>query len=125
MVLQYACHEFRRMVYLALSLFRSPLTDHNDGLLELLIWNCVWKYEMFDYKQGAVGLAIWVPSVANQPKETCASDATLGHGYSPLSPVEDKSESIWRRTEVELPVLENAVDHEAVSEDAVLDALKV
>ncbi|RWR95744.1 chloride channel protein CLC-f [Cinnamomum micranthum f. kanehirae] len=91
----------------------------------LLLFELTKDYRILLPLMGAVGLAIWVPSVANQPKETCASDATLGHGYSPLSPVEDKSESIWRRTEVELPVLENAVDHEAVSEDAVLDALKV
>lgn len=81
---------------------------------------------MFGHNQGAVGLAIWVPSVANQPKETEALDTRAsGHGYSSLSPVEDKSESIWRRNDVELPVLENAVDHEAVGEDAILDPLKV
>ena len=74
-------------------------------------------------------MAIWVPSVANQAKETDASDKrTLARGYSSLSPVEDKNEVLWRRTdgadELELTVVENAADSEA-AEEMLLEELKV
>lgn len=74
-------------------------------------------------------MAIWVPSVANQAKETDASDKrTLARGYSSLSPVEDKNEVLWRRTdgadELELSVVENAADSEA-AEEMLLEELKV
>lgn len=74
-------------------------------------------------------MAIWVPSVANQAKETDASDKrTLARGYSSLSPMEDKNEVLWRRTdgadELELSVVENAADSEAV-EEMLLEELKV
>lgn len=74
-------------------------------------------------------MAIWVPSVANQAKETDASDKrTLARGYSSLSPMEDKNEVLRRRTdgadELELSVVENAADSEAV-EEMLLEELKV
>lgn len=74
-------------------------------------------------------MAIWVPSVANQAKETDASDKrTLARGYSSLSPMEDKNEVLWRRTdggdELELSVVENAADSEA-AEEMLLEELKV
>lgn len=74
-------------------------------------------------------MAIWVPSVANQAKETDASDKrTLARGYSSLSPMEDKNEVLWRRTdgadELELTVVENAADSEA-AEEMLLEELKV
>lgn len=74
-------------------------------------------------------MAIWVPSVANQAKETDASDTrTLARGYSSLSPMEDKNEVLWRRIdgagELELSVTENAADSEA-AEEMLLEELKV
>lgn len=67
--------------------------------------------------------------MANQAKETDASDKrTLARGYSSLSPVEDKNEVLWRRTdgadELELTVVENAADSEA-AEEMLLEELKV
>ena len=80
--------------------------------------------------QGAVGLAIWVPSVANQGKENEASDArSLGRGYSSLRPAEDKDEASWRRRnnagDRELSVMENTAYSEAIDEDTLLEELKV
>lgn len=86
---------------------------------------------LFFYGQGAVGLAIWVPSVTNQPKETEGSDTkSLSRGYSFLSPVEDKNEeNTWRQTDVrdglELSVMGNGGNHEAIDEDIILEDLKV
>lgn len=80
--------------------------------------------------QGAVGLAIWVPSVANQGKETEASDArTSGRGYSSLRPAEDKGEASWRQRnnggDRELSVMENTTYPEATDEDTLVEELKV
>lgn len=67
--------------------------------------------------------------MANQAKETDASDKrTLARGYSSLSPMEDKNEVLWRRTdggdELELSVVENSADSEA-AEEMLLEELKV
>lgn len=67
--------------------------------------------------------------MANQAKEADASDKrTLARGYSSLSPMEDKNEVLWRRTdgadELELSVVENAADSEA-AEEMLLEELKV
>lgn len=75
-------------------------------------------------------MAIWVPSVANQSKETDASDSrTLARGYSSLSPTEDKNEVMRRRIDgvddFELSVIENGYDGEAINEDMLLEELKV
>lgn len=76
--------------------------------------------------QGAVGLAIWVPSVANQSKESEGSDSK--RGYAMLSPV-DKFEN-WRQQtgdgdDLELCVMGPDDNHEAVDEDFILEDLKV
>ncbi|XP_022733128.1 chloride channel protein CLC-f isoform X2 [Durio zibethinus] len=66
------------------------------------------------YALGAVGLAIWVPSVTNQNKETEVSDTrNLARGYSSLYAAE------------ELSVMEKASDHEAIDEDTLLEELRV
>lgn len=92
----------------------------------LLLFELTKDYRILLPLMGAVGLAIWVPSVVNQPKETDASDArSPGRGYSSLSSVQGKGEDVWRRNDVELPVLENTVDQGNISEDVVLDDLKV
>lgn len=55
--------------------------------------------------QGAVGLAIWVPSVTNHAKEDETSDShSLARGHSSLL---------------------NDADDEALHEDLLLEALKV
>ena len=71
-------------------------------------------------------MAIWVPSVANQAKETETSDTRgSGRGYSSISPVENKDEVSRRRVnnedDLELSVIESA----AISEDIILEELKV
>lgn len=84
---------------------------------------------VFLCKQGAVGLAIWVPSVTNESKEVEPSEAkTFTRGYSVLSPVEDQNEGTWRWSEgdgLELSVIGNGCNHEIVEEEIYLENLKV
>ncbi|KAA8527136.1 hypothetical protein F0562_008635 [Nyssa sinensis] len=96
----------------------------------LLLFELTKDYRILLPLMGAVGLAIWVPSITNQSKETEASDARSSpRGYSFLSPVEDKHEDMWRRThdgdQVELSVIGNGANHEAIDEDIFLEDLKV
>ncbi|KAJ4725444.1 Chloride channel protein [Melia azedarach] len=96
----------------------------------LLLFELTKDYRILLPLMGAVGLAIWVPSVANQSKETDASDSrTLARGYSSLSPTEDKNEVLRRRIDgvddFELSVIENGYDGEAINEDMLLEELKV
>ncbi|KAM7499073.1 hypothetical protein LguiA_023487 [Lonicera macranthoides] len=97
----------------------------------LLLFELTKDYRILLPLMGAVGLAIWVPSVTNQPKETEGSDTkSLSRGYSFLSPVEDKNEeNTWRQTDVrdglELSVMGNGGNHEAIDEDIILEDLKV
>lgn len=71
-----------------------------------------------------------MPSVANQGKETESSDSrSLARGYSSLVPTEDKDGVDWRRfkngDDKELSVIENTSYSEAVTEDILLEDLKV
>lgn len=96
----------------------------------LLLFELTKDYRILLPLMGAVGLAIWVPSVTNQPKESEASDAVgLPRGYSSLSPVEENNEAVWRgtdnRDDSELSVMENAAEHETINEEIMLDDLKV
>ncbi|KAK9268379.1 hypothetical protein L1049_000128 [Liquidambar formosana] len=96
----------------------------------LLLFELTKDYRILLPLMGAVGLAIWVPSVTNQAKETEPSDSrSLARGYSFLSPVENKNEGIWRRTDggddLELSAIGNGADHEAINEDVLLEDLKV
>ncbi|OVA19685.1 CBS domain [Macleaya cordata] len=95
----------------------------------LLLFELTKDYRILLPLMGAVGLAIWVPSVTNQPKETEVSDVRgATRGYSSLSPVEDQNEGRWRGTcdgnNLELSVIGSGVDHE-INEDMLLDDLKV
>lgn len=87
-----------------------------------------YLYEDF-CKQGAVGLAIWVPSVTNDSKEVEASEiASASRGYAVVSPSEDKNDDgIWRQAgHLELTVFGNSNDHEAIdSELFILEEMKV
>ncbi|KAM6552439.1 hypothetical protein CsatB_013201 [Cannabis sativa] len=96
----------------------------------LLLFELTRDYRILLPLMGAVGLAIWVPSVANVGKDAEASDKpTLGRGYSSLSPNEDKDEAGWRRNnngdDRELSVIEKAAYSEAANEDILLEDLKV
>ncbi|OMP06932.1 Cystathionine beta-synthase, core [Corchorus olitorius] len=80
----------------------------------LLLFELTKDYRILLPLMGAVGLAIWVPSVTNQNKETETSDMrNSARGYSSLSVAE------------ELYVLEKAADHEAIDEDMLLEDLRV
>lgn len=74
---------------------------------------------MKSLRQGAVGLAIWVPSVTNQPKER--DPYSRGHGYSSVSPVEERSDG---GNDLELSIVGGNTNLE-IDEDAILDELKV
>ncbi|XP_039012271.1 chloride channel protein CLC-f-like isoform X2 [Hibiscus syriacus] len=80
----------------------------------LLLFELTKDYRILLPLMGAVGLAIWVPSVANQHKETDASDSrNSARGYSSVSAAE------------ELSVIEKASDLEALDEDMLLEDLRV
>lgn len=82
------------------------------------------------FKQGAVGLAIWVPSVTNESKEGEALETKVAtRGYSVLAPVVDKdSVGTWRRSDgdgLELSVMGSGGHHEHIEEELYLENLKV
>lgn len=75
-------------------------------------------------------MAIWVPSVTNQPKDTETSDAKkLSKGYSILSHDEDENDGSWPknggRNDLELSIIGDPNNHETIDEDFVLESLKV
>ncbi|XP_042949996.1 chloride channel protein CLC-f isoform X1 [Carya illinoinensis] len=92
----------------------------------LLLFELTRDYRILLPLMGAVGLAIWVPSVTNQTKESEASD-TRGsvRGYTSISPAAD--EVIWRgtdgRDDLELSVMGNVA--EEINDDMLLEELKV
>ena len=74
-------------------------------------------------------MAIWVPSVVNQGKETDASNTrNSARGYSSVSAAEEKDEVIWRQQDsgddLELSVMGNTSDSE-LTEEMLLENLKV
>ncbi|XVF03512.1 hypothetical protein REPUB_Repub05bG0001300 [Reevesia pubescens] len=80
----------------------------------LLLFELTKDYRILLPLMGAVGLAIWVPSVTNQNKETEVSDIrNLARGYSSFNAAE------------ELSVIEKAADQEAIDEDTLLEDLRV
>ncbi|OWM85951.1 chloride channel protein CLC-f [Punica granatum] len=95
----------------------------------LLLFELTKDYRILLPLMGAVGLAIWVPSVTNQDKEPDASDArNSGRGYSHLSHAEDKNEVGWGQTDghgLELSVVGNDSNHKSDNEDQLLEDLKV
>uniref|UniRef100_A0A0A9CJ56 Uncharacterized protein n=1 Tax=Arundo donax TaxID=35708 RepID=A0A0A9CJ56_ARUDO len=79
---------------------------------------------------GAVGLAIWVPSVVNQSGSKDTFEATSPrHGYSSLLPPADRNETDWRRPDgddVELTILDDdPYRYGSNNEEMLLDDLKV
>ncbi|KAL5708389.1 hypothetical protein ACHQM5_019189 [Ranunculus cassubicifolius] len=96
----------------------------------LLLFELTKDYRILLPLMGAVGLAIWVPSVTNQPKVPESSDIrSVARGYSSLFHVEDSSNSIWRgannRNALEPSVMESAAKHDTINEEIMLGNLKV
>ncbi|KAF5201413.1 Chloride channel protein [Thalictrum thalictroides] len=91
----------------------------------LLLFELTKDYRILLPLMGAVGLAIWVPSVTNQSKETEAYGVIgLAGSYSSLSPVdEDINKFIWKGSD-NMHVLKLLVPKNA-AEEVMLDALKV
>ncbi|MBA0833148.1 hypothetical protein Goarm_017484 [Gossypium armourianum] len=80
----------------------------------LLLFELTKDYRILLPLMGAVGLAIWVPSVVNQNKETEISVArNLGRGYSSLYAAEELSD------------MEKVANHEVIDEDLLLEDLGV
>nr|KJB45521.1 hypothetical protein B456_007G309900 [Gossypium raimondii] len=80
----------------------------------LLLFELTKDYRILLPLMGAVGLAIWVPSVANQNKETEISiTRNLGRGYSSLYAAEELSD------------IEKAANHDVIDEDLLLEDLGV
>lgn len=96
----------------------------------LLLFELTKDYRILLPLMGAVGLAIWVPSVTKQTKEIDSSDKRgLGRGYASLSPSERKDGAPWRynngNNDLELSAVVNPSDHESNYEDNLLEDLKV
>nr|GLL22462.1 chloride channel protein CLC-f [Ipomoea trifida] len=96
----------------------------------LLLFELTKDYRILLPLMGAVGLAIWVPSVTNQHKDTETSDSKkLSRGYSILSHDEDENDGSWPKTggrhDLELSIIGNGNNHETIDEDFVLENMKV
>lgn len=93
----------------------------------LLLFELTKDYRILLPLMGAVGLAIWVPSVANQNQNQSKEGEGSRGGYSMLSPV-DKFEN-WRQTgdsdDLELCIMGPDDNHEPIDEDIILEDLKV
>ncbi|KAG9136525.1 hypothetical protein Leryth_014372 [Lithospermum erythrorhizon] len=96
----------------------------------LLLFELTKDYRILLPLMGAVGLAIWVPSLANQPKEGEAVDAKKSSpGYSIISPADEKYESSSRRPSdengLELTDMENSNSDDLFEEDILIENFKV
>nr|CAB3481335.1 unnamed protein product [Digitaria exilis] len=96
----------------------------------LLLFELTKDYRILLPLMGAVGLAIWVPSVVNQSGSKDTSEATSPrHGYSSLLPPADRNETDSRRQDgddVELAILDvDPYHYGSNNEEMLLDDLKV
>ncbi|KAL3637577.1 hypothetical protein CASFOL_018745 [Castilleja foliolosa] len=96
----------------------------------LLLFELTKDYRILLPLMGAVGLAIWVPSVTTQPKETEVSDAKITpRGYHAVSPTGDKNEDAQRqagdRDDIELSVIGSFSRFQQLDIDILLDNMKV
>lgn len=96
----------------------------------LLLFELTKDYRILLPLMGAVGLAIWVPSVVNQSGSKDTFEATSPrHGYSSLLPPTDRNETDWRRQDgddVELTILDvDPYHYGSNNEEMLLDDLKV
>lgn len=93
----------------------------------LLLFELTKDYRILLPLMGAVGLAIWVPSVANQGNETEPTDSRNStRGYSCVSPLDDAEDRETRGAEhLELSVMKDAHILRSIDEEVSLDGLKV
>ncbi|KAI0503983.1 hypothetical protein KFK09_014930 [Dendrobium nobile] len=93
----------------------------------LLLFELTKDYRILLPLMGAVGLAIWVPSVANLSKDCYVVETSAnGRGYSSLSFSEEKNDTVWRDgDDLELSVLETEMQLHGIYNEALLDELKV
>ncbi|TKY49885.1 Chloride channel protein CLC-f [Spatholobus suberectus] len=96
----------------------------------LLLFELTKDYRILLPLMGAVGLAIWVPSVANQVKESDKPDtSSSAREYSSVSNAEDDNEDNWRQAndgnDLELRVVGDDIDLEAIDTELLLDNLQV
>lgn len=96
----------------------------------LLLFELTKDYRILLPLMGAVGLAIWVPSVTNQGKESDTPDtSSSSRGYSPVSHAGDDNEDSWRQAndgnDLELRIVGNGADHEAIDKELLLENLQV
>ncbi|XP_068498786.1 chloride channel protein CLC-f isoform X2 [Phaseolus vulgaris] len=95
----------------------------------LLLFELTKDYRILLPLMGAVGLAIWVPSVTNQGKESDTPDtSSSSRGYSPVSHAGDDNEDSWRQAndgnDLELRIVGNGADHEAIDKELLLENLQ-
>lgn len=93
----------------------------------LLLFELTKDYRILLPLMGAVGLAIWVPSVANLSKGCYGMETSAnGHGYSSLSFPGEKDDPVWRDGDnLELSILETDMQSHRIYNEALLDELKV
>ncbi|KAL0916011.1 hypothetical protein M5K25_013487 [Dendrobium thyrsiflorum] len=93
----------------------------------LLLFELTKDYRILLPLMGAVGLAIWVPSVANLSKDCSVVETSAnGRGYSSLSFSEEKNDAVCRDgDDLELSVLETEMQLHGIYNEALLDELKV
>ncbi|KAK7322405.1 hypothetical protein VNO77_25784 [Canavalia gladiata] len=96
----------------------------------LLLFELTKDYRILLPLMGAVGLAIWVPSVTNQAKENDTPDTSnTARGYSSISHAEDDDEGNWRQANdgngLELRIVGDSADLEAIDKELLLENLQV
>ncbi|KAD3067281.1 hypothetical protein R6Q59_018641 [Mikania micrantha] len=94
----------------------------------LLLFELTKDYRILLPLMGAVGLAIWVPSLANQCNKDEGSNArSSSRGYSIISQVDDKIDDVMQKNEdyLELCIVGPGDNHDTIDEDIILEDLKV
>ncbi|RZC16126.1 chloride channel protein CLC-f-like isoform X1 [Glycine soja] len=96
----------------------------------LLLFELTKDYRILLPLMGAVGLAIWVPSVTNQVKGSQTPDSSKSaRGYSPISHAGDDNEDNWRQAndgnDLELSIVGDGTDLEPIDTELLLDNLQV
>lgn len=95
----------------------------------LLLFELTKDYRILLPLMGAVGLAIWVPSVVMSGNKEAFEATSPRHGYSSLLPPTDRNETDRRRPDrddVELAILDDDPYRYGINnEDMLLDDLKV
>ncbi|KAF7085608.1 hypothetical protein CFC21_089016 [Triticum aestivum] len=95
----------------------------------LLLFELTKDYRILLPLMGAVGLAIWVPSVVNQPNDGESSGFRAPmRGYSLVS-LQDKNSSVWTRSDsvddLELTISQSGLrNYGTYQEEVLLDDLK-